>query len=179
MDIFFTFFIIGISLSMDAFSLSVVYGTSGISFHRQVLLSFIVGLFHFFMPLIGYFFGMYLQNYFLFSANFFVSIVFGFIGVEMLISLSDDKDMMILGEIWEYFIFGFTVSLDSLTTGIGLSLITNHYIVASTIFMICSGLFTFLGLSIGRYFKTNFDKYATLFGGIIMIILSLYYGLFY
>ena len=176
MDIFFTCFVIGISLSMDAFSLSIVYGTVGFSLYKRILLSFVVGIFHFFMPIIGFLFGSYIQQYFIISTDIFVGVIFGLIGIEMLLSLKEEnRDILFFNKIWEYFIFGFTVSLDSLTTGIGLSMITRHYVIASFIFMICSSLFTFLGLSIGSYFKTNFDKYATLLGGILMMILAIMY----
>ena len=42
--------ILGITLSMDTFSLSTIYGTLGIEKKKQYLLSIIVGLFHFIMP---------------------------------------------------------------------------------------------------------------------------------
>jgi putative Mn2+ efflux pump MntP len=46
-------FIIAISLSMDAFSLSLAYGTISLSKKEIRLLSFIVGIYHFFMPILG------------------------------------------------------------------------------------------------------------------------------
>ena len=49
--------LIGISLSMDAFSLSLAYGTLNIKNRNINLLTLIVGLYHFFMPLIGMFVG--------------------------------------------------------------------------------------------------------------------------
>ncbi|UKI27225.1 MAG: hypothetical protein L6V91_00695 [Bacilli bacterium] len=38
---------------MDAFSLALIYGTQGITKKHKVLLSVIVGAYHFIMPLIG------------------------------------------------------------------------------------------------------------------------------
>ena len=49
--------LMAISLSMDAFSLSLVYGTFGIDKKNKILLSLIVGCFHFVMPLFGMFIG--------------------------------------------------------------------------------------------------------------------------
>ena len=57
MNVLFTCILIGISLSMDAFSLALLYGTYGLAKNEEITLSIIVGLFHFFMPLIGLFFG--------------------------------------------------------------------------------------------------------------------------
>ena len=46
----FLLFIIAISLSMDAFSLSLAYGTLDINKKEIITLSIIVGIYHFFMP---------------------------------------------------------------------------------------------------------------------------------
>ena len=45
--------VVAISLSMDAFSLSLAYGTLGMKKKQIWLLAIIVGVFHFFMPLLG------------------------------------------------------------------------------------------------------------------------------
>ena len=49
--------LMAISLSMDAFSLALVYGTFGIDRKNKIILSLIVGCFHFVMPLFGMFIG--------------------------------------------------------------------------------------------------------------------------
>ncbi len=175
MSIFFTCFIIGISLSMDAFSLALLYGTYGFSFKNQLMLSIIVGFFHFVMPLIGLWFGNNIFRYFIFSANLAVGVIFSIIGIEMILSIRRDEDVKIFSSIWGYLLFGFTVSIDSLTTGIGLSAITSTYFMACFMFMVCSGLFTYLGLRLGNQLNMSFGKYASLFGGIIMVVLGAYY----
>ena len=45
--------IIAISLSMDAFSLALAYGTLQLPPKRIFLLTIIVGIYHFIMPIIG------------------------------------------------------------------------------------------------------------------------------
>ena len=47
------YFFIGISLSMDAFTLSLSIGTTSPKKKNQLLLSILIGSFHFFMPIIG------------------------------------------------------------------------------------------------------------------------------
>ena len=90
-----TTFIVGIGLSMDAFSLSLVYGTQGISKSNKILLSLIVGLFHFFMPLFGSLFGSIILSYCNFNINVFISIIFGFIGIDMIISGIKEEEVNI------------------------------------------------------------------------------------
>ena len=50
--------IIAVTLSMDAFSLSLAYGTIGLDKKNIILLSCIVGIYHFIMPQIGNLFGI-------------------------------------------------------------------------------------------------------------------------
>lgn len=175
MDVFFTCLFIGISLSMDAFSLALIYGTCGISLLRQIVISCIVGIFHFFMPLVGFFFGKFIfqsiQNY----SNILVGVIFAIIGIDMILSIRKDERVDMIYNLVGYLLFGFTVSIDSLTTGIGLSIITSHYYMAVIIFMLCSGFFTFLGFFLGDKLNRCFGKYATFLGGFIMIILAIMY----
>ena len=72
-------------------------------------------------------------------------------------------------------IFGFTVSIDSFTVGIGLSKITNNLIVSYFIFAITSFFFTFIGLYFGKALNLKFGKHATIFGSVILLVLSLIY----
>lgn len=174
MNIFLTCLLISISLSMDAFSLALIYGTMGISSKNKITLSIIVGLFHFFMPLLGLFFGSIIMNYLIINVNLVVGIIFGIIGLEMLIS-KEKEEIKILNNILGFLLFGLSVSIDSLTTGIGLSAISNNYIAVSTLFMIVSATFTYLGLILGNKLSNRFGTYASKLGGIIMIILAISY----
>ena len=96
MNVLFTCILIGISLSMDAFSLALLYGTYGLAKKEEITLSVIVGLFHFFMPLIGLFFGNMIFRYFVMDANFVVGIIFGLIGFERIISSFREEEVKIL-----------------------------------------------------------------------------------
>ena len=175
MNTFLTTLIIGISLSMDAFSLSLIYGTAGLSKKNIYLLSIIVGMFHFFMPLVGILFGNIIQNYFIFNINLIVSIIFGIIGIEMIISSKKENDIKITINLLGFILFGLSVSIDSLTTGIGLSVINNNYLECSSIFMLTSSLFTFIGLRLGNKLNEKLGSISTIMGGMILILLAIYY----
>ena len=69
--------------------------------------------------------------------------------------------------------FGLSVSIDSLTVGIGLKAITNNYLLSSTIFSICSFMFTYLGLILGNIIENRVGSYSKLLGGIILIIIAI------
>ncbi len=173
MNIFFTCVLIGISLSMDAFSLALIYGTYGLSSKREITLSMIVGVYHFFMPLIGLFFGTMLMKHFIFDPHLVVGIIFLVIGGEMFFSSFREEEVKALVNILGFLLFGLSVSIDSLTTGVGLSAISHNYLGVASVFMVLSGLFTYIGLRLGGKLSERFGKYATMGGGIMMIILAI------
>ena len=76
------YFFIAIGLSMDAFSLSIAYGTNKINKIKIIILSTLVGIFHFIMPLIGSNIGQ--KIFFLINkSNYIVSIIFFLLSYEM------------------------------------------------------------------------------------------------
>lgn len=175
MNTFFTTLIVGISLSMDAFSLALIYGTWDISKVNKIILSSIVGLFHFFMPLFGLFFGNIITKYLIINISLVVAIIFLIIGLEMIISSIKEKEEKVMLNIIGFIIFGFSVSVDSFTTGIGLNIINNNYLEVSTTFCLVSGLFTYFGLALGNKIGKMFGKLSTLFGGIVLLLLGIIY----
>ena len=175
MNSFFTIILVGISLSMDAFSLALIYGTQGINRKDEIVLSMMVGLFHFFMPLIGFFVGNYLFSYFKINLDYLIGIIFFIIGLEMIISSLKGKKVSFLDNIWSYMLFSFSVSIDSFTTGLGFRAISNNYFMVSFMFMLCSFFFTYIGLLLGNIFNTKFGSISTIMGGVILVFLAIYY----
>ena len=170
-----TTILVGISLSMDAFSLSLAYGTINLNKRQELTLSLIVGLYHFVMPIIGLFFGSIIEKYIIINFNILVSLIFILIGVNLIMSsFKEEKTTFLLG-LLGFLTFGLSVSIDSLTTGIGLNAINNNYMQVSTIFAISSFIFIYLGLELGNKLSEKYGYYSTIFGGSLLIILGIYY----
>lgn len=168
--------IIAISLSMDAFSLSLAYGTIGLRKKTIFLLTAIVSLYHFFMPLIGLIMGHAIITFLpVVDPDLLVFLVLTFIGVQMLIESFKKEEINNHMSLWELLAFGFAVSLDSFSVGIGLSSITDQYLLSCLIFSICSGGFTYFGLFLGKYIHHLIGKLSTILGGIVLIILGIIY----
>ena len=170
-----TIILIAVSLSMDAFSLALIYGTQGITKKHKILLSLIVGIYHFIMPLIGVAIGTVITKKILVNPNIIVGIILSLIAIEMIISSFKEEDKKFLLTIPGYLLFGLSVSIDSLTTGIGLSLITQKYIFSSLIFAIASLSFTFFGLNIGDRLNKKYGRISTILGGIVLFVLGILY----
>ena len=166
--------ITAISLSMDAFSLSLIYGTLNLKKKQINSLAVIVGLFHFFMPLLGMTIGKKIICL-IAKPNIIVFIVLFLIGIQMIVeSFKENKKIKELNFL-EMILFGIAVSIDSFTLGLGLNIIYNHPYLASFIFSLTSLIFTKLGLSTGKVINQKIGKISTLFGGIILIIIGIIY----
>ena len=169
---FFTILLIGISLSMDAFSLALVYGMVGMSDRKKVFLAIIVGIYHFVMPLIGLTLGMFIDNISFINLHIIASIILMYIGIDLIISNFKEEDTISVSKTG-LLMFGLSVSIDSLTVGIGLKVITNHCLLSPIIFSICSTLFTYLGLILGNIIGNKIGTYSKIVGGIVLIIIAI------
>ena len=174
MNTLLTCFFVAVSLSMDAFSLALIYGTCNMGKRNELLLAIIVGLFHFFMPLFGLGLGSILVQHFIFNLKFLVGIIFFIIGIEMIVSTLKDEKVKVLIGIVPFLFWGLSVSVDSFTTGIGMVVISNNYIAVSILFMVVSGIFTYSGLRFGNMLNEKIGKYATVSGGVLMCLLAIY-----
>ena len=168
---FLTILLIGISLSMDAFSLALVYGIIGMNHKQKIILSLIVAIYHFIMPLIGLSFGSFIDNISFINLDIIASIILIYIGIDLIISNLKKENILnitLLG----FLIFGLSVSIDSLTVGIGLKAITNSFLLSSIIFSLSSFLFTYLGLILGNVIGKKIGTYSKIAGGIILIVIA-------
>ena len=172
MSSFLTILLIGISLSMDAFSLALVYGMQGMTKKQKIFLSIIVGIYHFIMPLIGLTFGTILDNINLISIDIIATLILIYIGIDLIISNSKKEDRLEITKIG-FLIFGLSVSIDSLTIGIGLKAITNNYLISSIIFSLTSLIFTYLGLTLGNIIGNKIGSYSKIIGGSVLIIIAI------
>lgn len=164
-----------VGLSMDAFSLAILYGTSGISKKNVILLSSIVGIYHFFMPILGFILGHALLNILSIRPNILVGSIFLILSLQMFFSSFKQEEVTPLSKLTTLLLFGFTVSIDSFMVGIGLGTITNNILMPPLLFSITSFSFTLLGLVIGKILNNWFGTIATILGSILLFFLSLSY----
>lgn len=170
-----TIIIIAISLSMDAFSLAILYGTLNITKKDILLLSITVGIYHFVMPQIGNVIGKIILNILPIKTNIIVFIVLFIIGLQMILETFKEETNIKQLKIKEILLFGLAVSLDSLSVGIGLKTIYHNVVISSSIFMIMSFIFTYIGLILGKKINDIVGKISTLVGGIILMLIGLLY----
>ena len=163
-------FFLAISLSMDAFFLSLAYGSLNLNKKTMYELSFVVGLYHFLMPILGNLFGNFLGI----ENKYIVSIIFFIIGINMILDIFKDKELKPISHLY-ILLFGLSVSIDSFTIGVGLSNITDFTILCPFAFSITSFMFTYIGLVLGKKINELIGNIAVILGGLTIIVLGVYY----
>ncbi len=165
-------FFIAVSLSMDAFSLSLAYGTISLTKKEIKILSIIVGIYHFFMPIIGMLIGNFILKLLPVDEDIITLLIFIFIGLDMIIESFKKEEKVKKMKIYEMILFGFAVSIDSFSVGIGIYNINNNVLLCSSIFSIVSLIFTYIGLILGNKLSKLIGKLATILGGVGLIVLG-------
>lgn len=165
--------LIAISLSMDAFSLALSFGTLIYDKKKRLEISGTVGVFHFFMPLFGALVGsMFVRNLHV-QADFLEGIIFLYIAILMVRDFKNDEheqfDISILGIL----LFAFGVSLDSFGVGFTFAMGLGEIIRAVSIFACTSATFTITGLALGNRLSKLVGEYSVLAGAIAMGTLAI------
>lgn len=170
---------LGLALSVDAFMLSLVYGTTCKRKIENLFTSILVGFFHFTLLIIGYllaslvFSSINLATYFQGKARFISFLILVMIGF-MMIFKNDTKYTSIKHNILSKFLFAFSVSFDSFLTGIAFTTINHINIIIVAIFIsIISSTITLTSLSLGKKTRDRFlNKNLEFYAGILIIILA-------
>ncbi len=164
--------IMGIALSMDTFSLALSVGTFNIDYKKMINLSLFVAIFHFFMPFLGMIIGNKLITLLELQCDVVLGIVLIIIAIQIIIDVIKKKEETFNLNFLGMLLFAFSVSIDSFSLGLGLKAITDNIVLAMSIFAVCSGLFTFAGLAIGKYATKYLGTYANIIGAGILIVLG-------
>ena len=164
---------LAVGLSMDAFSLSLIYGTLDINKKTRRMMSIMVGVFHFFMPIIGFKIGEVILNFVKFDPDILIGAIFTILSIQMLLSLKQEEQTKLLKSLLSIILFAFTVSIDSFSIGVGLGVLNSNIIFPSLMFALASGGFTFLGVKLGKKLQNHFGAITTLIGAILLLILGI------
>ena len=133
----------------------------------------LVGLLHFFMPLIGTMLGNKIITYLNINVNFLLGIILIFIGIEMILSLVKKEEKTFALNLVNMLMLAISVSLDSFSTGLGLMAITDDIILSGLIFSICAASFTFMGLLIGKYSSEKLGIYGSILGITLLLLIGI------
>lgn len=171
--------LLGLGLSMDAFSVSMADGLSEPSMKKKkgLLISFVFGAFQGFMPFAGWFTVHSFVKYFNACQKFIpyiALILLVFIGGKMLIgSRKNEEEEVKRLTPAVLFVQGVATSIDALSVGFTISdydligALTASIIIATVTAVTC-----FIGVEIGKRFGVRLSDKAQLFGGVILILIG-------
>ena len=175
--------LIGVGLSMDAFAVSMCQGVSmkKLDLRRAALIALFFGGFQALMPLIGFALGSTFASAVTIGPWIACALLL-IIGIKMLIDGIRDKDdePSDIGTIGRLFVLAIATSIDAFAVGVSFSMQegivwfgqgTSIFLAVSTI-----GLTTFIlsliGVWIGNRFGLRYHRAATIFGGIVLILIG-------
>ena len=165
-------FLIGVSLAMDAFTISICKGIRNNSFKTGITVTSFFAVFQFIMPIIGFYIGNILSNRIINYQSYFSSILLIIIGILM---IKEDKIDKIDNKLnyKELIILSIATSIDALVIGISFSFIKNNIFISSTIIGITTFIICNIGYYLGSLLNKKFHQYANIIGGITLILIGI------
>lgn len=169
--------LIGIGLSMDAFSVSICKGltTKKFSLKMAVICGLWFGGFQALMPLIGYFLCIQFEDL---IASFDHWIAFGLlalIGLNMIreaISGQEENKEDGALDIKTMLLLAIATSIDALAVGVSFAALKENIWHAILVIGLTTFIFSAIGVKIGNVFGSKYEKKAAITGGIILIIIG-------
>ena len=165
--LFIELLLIGISLSMDAFSLAL---SIGIYYNQLNVFKYALttGVYHFVMTLLGFLIKS--STISIININEKAAFIFIIVLIICGILLDNNKDS---NKIINPLVFGLSVSLDSFM--IGITLKNNYLLFACIIFSITSFIFTLLGFKLSSYLNKKYDQYSKYISITILLIILIFH----
>jgi putative Mn2+ efflux pump MntP len=107
--------------------------------------------------------------------NTIIGIIFLIISIDIISSFFKEKELKPINTLFNIILFSFAVSIDSFTVGVGLDAFLYPDLFITSIFMIVSFSFTYIGLTLGNKINQRIGFISQILGFILLFILSLIY----
>ena len=167
--------LIGISLSMDAFAVSICKGLSvgKIKPKHMLTAGFWFGGFQALMPLIGFALGSAFEKYITSIDHWVAFILLGIIGFNMIKESREEGEQDASFGFKAMLVLAIATSIDALAVGITFAFLKVNIILAVTLIGITTFLFSAAGIKIGSVFGDKYKSKAEFFGGAVLMCLGL------
>lgn len=170
----------GVSLSMDAFAVSICKGLGmpKIRWTQALIIALFFGFFQAAMPVIGWFLGSSLAALIEPIDHWIAFALLVFVGAKMLWdAFHDDGDCKECGpenlDLRELFMLAIATSIDALAVGISLALLNVNIALAALVIGLTTFLLSLVGVVVGHKFGARFNRTATILGGVVLILIGL------
>ena len=170
-------FIIAIGVSMDAFAVSISKGlsTPKLKAKNAVTAGLWFGGFQALMPVVGYYLGVSFADLVSSVDHWIAFVLLGIIGGNM-IKESFDKDTCDIEadfSVKAMFPLAIATSIDALAIGVSMAFLGVNIWSAVLLIGITTGLVSFVGVYIGKFFGCRYKSKAEFTGGFILLAMGL------
>lgn len=177
----FEIFMIGVGLSMDAFSASICKGLNmrRLNVKNMLIIGLFFGGFQALMPAVGWILGKQFEVYITSVDHWVAFALLAFIGGKMIYDVFYDDEGDCCSEktdkldMKEVLTLAVATSIDALAVGISFAFLQVDILMAVSIIGITTFILSVIGVAVGNMFGSKYEKKATLAGGIILILIGL------
>jgi len=170
--------VIAVSLSMDAFAISITYG---LTINKPKITELFIpglyfGFFQALMPLTGFLAGTYFAKYLQFYDHWVAFILLGFIGGKMIKdSFSHDTEKPDKAQFQpvQLLLLAIATSIDALAAGITFAFFEINIFTAILMIGLTTFCISTVGVKVGNIFGGRFKSKAEFLGGAILLLLGL------
>lgn len=171
-----TLFLIAVSLSMDAFAVSICKGlaTPQFRFKNALTVGIWFGGFQALMPMLGFFLGSRFEQYIVSIDHWIAFALLGLIGMNMIreaVSGNEESENASF-DAKTMLILAIATSIDALAVGISFALLHVQIVFAASFIGLTTFVISGLGLLVGNAFGTRYKAKSELLGGIILILIG-------
>lgn len=171
----FELILIAISLSMDAFAVSICKGLSLPKFNTKLaaLTGAYFGFFQGLMPTIGYFAGSAFSDIVSAVDHWIVFVLLGIIGGKMIYeSFSDDECASPSFEPKIMLGLAVATSIDALAVGVSFAFLKVNILLSALLIGTITFFLSFVGVGVGNVFGNKYKSKAEFAGGLVLVLMG-------
>lgn len=170
--------LLGISLAMDAFAVSICKGLSMKKFDgkKAIIIGLYFGIFQALMPLIGYFLGSTFESFVTNIDHWIAFILLALVGGNMIkevFSKDEAEDYNDNVDFKTMVVLAIATSIDALAVGITFAFLNVNLPLAVSLIGIITFTISCVGVMLGNKFGSKYENKAQFAGGVILIIIGL------
>lgn len=166
-----TLCLVALALGLDAFSVCIGMGMRSMYIRQMFKISFVNGLFHMLMPLLGIIVGRFISDMMGAVAVNLGGIILVLFGLNMIYSsmFGDDSGPWLKMTGWGLILFSIGVSIDSFSVGLSLGIFNTNMWLSIILFGLAGFALTMAGLLVGSKAGGWIGEYSEAIGGIILL----------
>ena len=171
-------FLLGISLSADAFAVAICKGLSmkRINWKKAIIIALYFGVFQALMPAIGHLLVHSFENLVISIDHWIAFILLGLIGGNMIKEAFDKDECENYNDNVDFktmSVLSIATSIDALAVGITFAFLDVNLPLAVTLIGIITFIMSLIGVKIGNKFGSKYEGKAQIAGGTILILIGL------